>query len=43
MTALQKCAGLLGRQLGWTVDRERQEIESVIESYPFQKMERIAA
>ena len=43
MAVLQKCAELMARELGWTIDRRQREIEAVIQSYPFQKMESITA
>jgi glycerol-3-phosphate dehydrogenase len=34
IAALQKCAYLMGYELGWNTQRQAQEIESVIETYP---------
>jgi glycerol-3-phosphate dehydrogenase len=35
MTTLEKCASLIGRELKWSVARQQQELEAVIQSYPF--------
>jgi glycerol-3-phosphate dehydrogenase len=40
---LQKCAQLMGCELGWTTEHQQQEIESVIQKYPIRKMERVSA
>ena len=40
---LLKCAQLMGCELGWTTEHQQQEIESVIQKYPFRKMERVSA
>ena len=41
--ALQKCAGLMSREFQWSPERQQQEIDSVIEDYPFKKMETATA
>ena len=43
MAALQKCAGLMGREFQWSSERKQQEISSVIETYPCKQTETIAA
>jgi glycerol-3-phosphate dehydrogenase len=43
MTTLQKCAALMGRELSWTMERQEQEIGSVVQAYPFKGMERLTA
>jgi glycerol-3-phosphate dehydrogenase len=41
--ALQKCAQLMGCELGWTTEHQQQEIEAVIQKYPIRKVERVPA
>jgi glycerol-3-phosphate dehydrogenase len=43
MTALEKCAEIAGTELGWSFERQAQEIESVIQAYPFKQTERVTA
>jgi glycerol-3-phosphate dehydrogenase len=43
MTTLQKCAELMGRELSWTIERQRQEIDSVVHAYSFNGMQRVTA
>jgi glycerol-3-phosphate dehydrogenase len=43
MSVLQKCAELMARELGWSLERQQQEIASVIQAYPLKRMERVAA
>jgi glycerol-3-phosphate dehydrogenase len=43
ITALQKCAEIMGNELGWSLERQMQEIDSVIQKYPFKPMERVTA
>jgi glycerol-3-phosphate dehydrogenase len=43
ITALQKCAELMGHELGWSLERQAQEIDSVTQAYPFKHMERVTA
>jgi glycerol-3-phosphate dehydrogenase len=43
ITALQKCADLMGNELGWSLERQAQEIDSVTQAYPFKQMERVTA
>lgn len=38
---LQKCAELMGRELSWSLERQQQEIDSVIQAYPFKQIERV--
>jgi glycerol-3-phosphate dehydrogenase len=42
ITTLQKCAEIMGNELGWSLDRQQQEIDAVIQKYPFNQMERVA-
>jgi glycerol-3-phosphate dehydrogenase len=39
MATLQKCADLLGREFQWSSERQQQEIDLVIQSYPFKPTE----
>ncbi len=39
MTVLQKCAEIMGAELGWNFERQSQEMESVIQKYPFKQTE----
>lgn len=41
ITTLQKCAELMGRELSWSLERQQQEIDSVIQAYPFKQIERV--
>ena len=43
MATLQKCAGLISREFQWSPEHQQQEINSVIQSYPFKQSETIAA
>jgi len=43
ISTLQRCADLMSRETGWTVERQQQEIDSVIQAYPFKQLEREAA
>ncbi len=43
ITVLQKCAQLMGNELDWSLDRQAQEIDSVIQRYPLKKLNRLAA
>ncbi|MEO8354732.1 MAG: glycerol-3-phosphate dehydrogenase/oxidase [Chloroflexota bacterium] len=43
MTTLRNCASLMGSELGWSIERQHQEIDSVIQAYPFKPMERVTA
>jgi glycerol-3-phosphate dehydrogenase len=43
MSTLQKCSELMGHELGWTPKRQRHEIDTVMQAYPFEQMERIEA
>jgi glycerol-3-phosphate dehydrogenase len=42
-STLRKCADLMGCELSWSIERQRQEVDSVIHKYPFQLMERVLA
>jgi glycerol-3-phosphate dehydrogenase len=35
MATLQKCAGLISREFQWSSEHQQQEIQSVIQTYPF--------
>jgi glycerol-3-phosphate dehydrogenase len=35
MAVLQKCAEIMGEELGWSLEKQTQEIESVIQKYSF--------
>lgn len=37
IVTLQKCAEFVGNELGWSLERQAQEIESVIQLYPLHK------
>jgi glycerol-3-phosphate dehydrogenase len=43
INVLQKCAELMGCELGWSVERQQQEIDCVIQGYPLKQMQRITA
>lgn len=38
IATLQKCAEIMGNELGWNPERPMQEIESVIQKYPFKEI-----
>lgn len=40
MATLQKCAEVMGNELGWSLEQRSQEIDSVIQKYPLKHMER---
>ena len=39
IATLQKCADLIGREFQWSSERQQQEIDSVIQAYPFKQTE----
>ena len=39
MAALQKCASLMSHEFQWSPERQQQEIDSVIQAYPFKPTE----
>jgi glycerol-3-phosphate dehydrogenase len=39
----QKCAEIMSCELGWSLERQRQEIDCVRQAYPINRMERISA
>lgn len=41
MDVLEKCAGLMAVELGWTFERRQHEIDSVIQAYPFHQLEKV--
>jgi len=43
MATLQKCADLMGCELGWSAQRQQQEIDSLIQAYPIQGIGTIPA
>ena len=43
MATLQKCASLISREFQWSSEHQQQEINSVIQTYPFKQTETIAA
>jgi len=43
ISTLQKCASLMGDELGWDIERQRQEVEAVIQIYPVKPRERVLA
>jgi glycerol-3-phosphate dehydrogenase len=43
MAALQKCASLISSEFHWSSERQHQEINSLIQTYPFQATETIPA
>jgi glycerol-3-phosphate dehydrogenase len=43
MDTLRKCASLMGREFQWSSESHQQEINSVIQSYPFKLTETIVA
>ncbi|HZJ24335.1 MAG TPA: glycerol-3-phosphate dehydrogenase/oxidase [Anaerolineales bacterium] len=43
MAALQKCASLMNSEFQWSPERQQQEIDSVIQAYPFKKTETATA
>ena len=42
IATLQKCASLLSREFQWSPEQQRQEINSVLQTYPFEQTEIIA-
>ena len=43
MPTLQKCASLMSRELQWSSEHQQQEINTVIQTYPFKQTESKAA
>jgi Glycerol-3-phosphate dehydrogenase len=43
MAALQKCTDVISREFQWSPERQQQEINSVIQTYPFKQSEALAA
>jgi glycerol-3-phosphate dehydrogenase len=43
LDVLQKCAEIMGCELGWSIEDQQREIDWVIEGYPLKKMERVPA
>jgi glycerol-3-phosphate dehydrogenase len=39
IATLQKCADLIGREFQWSSERQQQEIDAVIQAYPFKQTE----
>ena len=43
LSTLQTCADLMARELGWTLERQQCEIDTVVQAYPFRQAERVIA
>jgi len=43
MATLQKCASIISREFQWSSEHQQQEINSVIQAYPFKQMETLTA
>jgi glycerol-3-phosphate dehydrogenase len=43
ISALQKCAAIIGREFQWSHERQQQEIESTIQDYTFRRTQTIMA
>jgi glycerol-3-phosphate dehydrogenase len=43
LATLQQCADLIGREFQWSLERQQQEIEGVLEDYRFKQIESITA
>jgi glycerol-3-phosphate dehydrogenase len=43
ISTLQKCTDLMRSELGWSMERQQQEINSVAQAYPFKQIERVVA
>jgi glycerol-3-phosphate dehydrogenase len=43
MKVLQKCVELMGCEMGWSLDRQQQEIDCVLQAYPIKRTEGITA
>ena len=41
LDTLQKCAELMSGELGWNLEKQTQEIDAVIQKYPFKQLERV--
>ena len=39
IATLQKCASVMSREFQWSAEHQQQEINSVIQTYPFKQME----
>ena len=39
IATLQKCASLMSREFHWSSERQQQEIDSVLQTYPFRQIE----
>jgi hypothetical protein len=35
MAVLQKCAEIMSEEMSWSLEKQRQEIELIIQKYPF--------
>jgi glycerol-3-phosphate dehydrogenase len=40
---LQKCAEIMGDELGWSFEHRQREIDTVIQAYPLKSLERVTA
>lgn len=43
LATLQRCAELMGSELGWSPAQQLQEIDAVVQKYPFKTSERVTA
>jgi glycerol-3-phosphate dehydrogenase len=43
LATLQKCSSIISREFQWSSEQQQQEIESVIQTYPFKQTETMAA
>lgn len=43
IATLQKCGEIIAGELGWSLEKQTQEIDAVIQKYPFNRMERLTA
>jgi glycerol-3-phosphate dehydrogenase len=43
VATLQRCAEVMGNELGWSLEQQLQEIDAVVQKYPFKTIERVAA
>ena len=41
IATLQKCAAIMSGELGWSLEKQTQEIDAVIQKYPFKQLERV--
>ncbi len=41
ISTLQKCAEIMSGELGWSIEKQSQEIDAAIKKYPFKLLERV--